>query len=156
MNEKGDYASGETAFDHARRYSLADQGELDPFVKGRLSNLHADIGEIYHGLGLHQESVAEYKKALLLGPNFPDLRTRLGILYRDMGEHDKAIAEFTRVKNDHPHYSGASIQLGITHYSRGDVESAKSEWKSILERDPKNAKALMYLKLADREEATEP
>ena len=151
MNETGDYALGEAAFDRARKASLIEQGTVDPYVKGRLANLHADIGEIYHGLGLHEEAVAEYLKALLLGPGFPDLRTRLGVLFRDMGDHERALQEFSRVKRDHPAYTNASIQLGISYFTRGQTELAVDEWKSILEKDPGNPKALMYLKLAEKE-----
>jgi tetratricopeptide (TPR) repeat protein len=153
LNERGDYASGEAAFRRASSASLVEQGAVDPYVKGRLSNLHADIGEIYHGLGLHEDAVTEYRKALNLGPGFPDLRVRLGILFRDMGEYEKAIEEFTRTKLDHPRYPAAGIQLGITYYSRGQTELAIDEWKSILEKDPGNAKALMYLRLAEKDQA---
>ena len=151
LNEVGDYPAAEVAFHKARRASLVEQGTLDPYVKGRLANLHADIGEIYHGLGLHEEAVVEYRKALLLGPGFPDLRTRLGVLYRDMGETDQAIEEFIKVKREHAAYTTASIQLGISYYSRGQSELAVDEWNSILERDPGNPKALMYLKLAEKD-----
>lgn len=152
LNERGEYASGEAAFRQASKASLLDQGTVDPYVKGKLSNLHADIGEIYHGLGLHEEAVVEYRKALLLGPGFPDLRTRLGILYRDMGDYEKAIEEFTRTKRENPQYPAAGIQLGITYYSRGQVELAADEWNAILTRDPGNSKALMYLRLAERDQ----
>lgn len=152
LNELGDYSSGEAAFNRARRASLVEQGAMDPYVKGRLANLHADIGEIYHGLGLHDEAVAEYQKGLHLGPTFPDLRTRLGVLYRDMGDYERAFEEFTRVKRDHSEYTAARIQLGITYYSRGQVELAVDEWNAILEKDPGNPKALMYLRLAERDQ----
>jgi lipoprotein NlpI len=152
LNEMGDYPSGAVAFQKARQASLVEQGAIDPYVKGRLANLHADIGEIYHGLALHDEAVAEYRKALALGPGFPDLRARLGILYRDMGEYEKAIEEFTRVKREHPEYATASIQLGISYYSRGQVELAVDEWNSILEKDPENPKAMMYLRLAEKDQ----
>ena len=59
LNETGEYQSAEAAFVKARRASLVDQGAMDPYVKGRLANLHADIGEIYHGLGLHAEAVSD-------------------------------------------------------------------------------------------------
>lgn len=151
LNELGEYSSGETAYDQAKQAALVGQGQVDPFIRGRLANLHADIGEIYHGLGLHEEAVSEYRKGILLGPNFPDLRVRLGVLYRDMGEYEKSIEEFRDVKAKHPGYNAASIQLGITYYSRGQSELAVDEWNSILERDPGNAKALMYLKLAEKD-----
>jgi lipoprotein NlpI len=96
--------------------------------------------------------VAEYRKALLLGPGFPDLRTRLGILYRDMGDYDKAIDEFTRTKRENPKYHAAGIQLGITYYSRGQVELAVDEWNSILAKDPNDPKALMYLRLVEKDQ----
>lgn len=151
LNEMGDYEAGEAAFQTACQASAAREGQLDPFVKGRLSNLHADIAEIYHGLGHHEEAVAEYGKALSLGPTFPDLRTRLGVLLRDMGDYEGAIAEFTRVRQEHPHYAAAAIQLGITYYGRGQVELADDEWNSLLARDPTNAQALMYLKLVEKD-----
>ncbi|RMG87112.1 MAG: tetratricopeptide repeat protein, partial [Candidatus Dadabacteria bacterium] len=122
LNELGRYDEAAEAFQKARRASRVDQGAVDPYVKGRLANLHADIAEIYHSLGMLAEAEAEYGKALNLGPTFPDLRTRVGVLYRDMGRYEEAIAEFERVKREHPHYTEAGIQLGITHYSRGDVE----------------------------------
>jgi len=151
LNELGDYDSAEKAFAKAREAALIDQGRLDPYIKGRLANLHADIGEIYHGLGLHEAAVSEYKRALDLGPTFPDLRTRFGILCRDMGNYDKAISEFSAVKDTHPDYYKAAIQLGITYYSRGDVEFAVKEWIEVKARDPNNQKAIMYLKLADKD-----
>lgn len=152
LNEQGKYDEGVEVFQQACQASRVDQGEVDPYVKGRLSNLHADVGEIYHGLGLHDEAVAEYHKALALGPGFPDLRTRLGILFRDMGEHGRAVEEFSRVKREHPHYPAASIQLGITYYSRGQIDLAAEEWRSILRRDPDNSQAQMYLKLTEKDQ----
>ncbi|HSH70353.1 MAG TPA: tetratricopeptide repeat protein, partial [Deferrisomatales bacterium] len=115
LNETGDYGSAAMAYEGAGQASTPAQGGIDPYVKGRLANLHADIGEIYHGLGLHEESVTEYSKALALGPLFPDLRVRLGILYRDMGEYQKALDEFGKVKQDHPDFPAAGVQLGITY-----------------------------------------
>lgn len=152
LNERGDYASGEAVFRQASEASLAKRGAVDPYVKGKLSNLHADIGEIYHGLGLHEEAVAEYRKALLLGPGFPDLRARLGVLYRDMGDYDRAIEEFSRTKQENPKYHAAGIQLGITYYSRGQTDLAVDEWNAILAANPGNPKALMYLRLAEKDQ----
>lgn len=151
LNEIGDYASAAMAYEGAGKVSQSARGGIDPFVKGRLANLHADIGEIYHGLGLHQEAVSEYQKALALGPQFPDLRVRLGILARDMGEYPQAIEEFTRVKREHPEFPTAGVQLGVTHYSRGNIEAAVAEWKDVLVHHPDNPKALMYLRLAEKE-----
>ncbi len=152
LNDLGQYEEAASSFDRARAAAGVDEGTVDPYVKGRLANLHADIGEIYHGLGMHDEAESEYRKALALAPTFPDLRTRLGVLYRDMGRFDQAIDAFSRVRDDFPHYTTATIQLGITYYSRGQVELAVEEWNRILEQDPENPKALMYLRLAERDQ----
>jgi tetratricopeptide (TPR) repeat protein len=151
MNDTGEYPEGEAAFNLAYKTSGMKEGEVDPYIKGRLSNLHADLGEIYHGMGLFEDALREYGLAIKLRPAFPDIRTRLGVLYRDMGLHDKAVEEFLSVRSSHPDYNVAGVQLGITYYGREQIELAMAEWGEVLRRDPTDAKALMYVKLAEKE-----
>ena len=69
---------------------------LDPFARGKIANMHADVGQAYADAGLPREAIAEYEKAVGLCPQFADLRTRLGTLLREINELDRARASSTR------------------------------------------------------------
>src|SRR5512139_347880 len=73
-NNLGRYEQASAAFGRAAGFSQAGPGALDPFIRGKLANQHADLGDIYFDLGLHGEAVSEYRKAVDLGPKFADLR----------------------------------------------------------------------------------
>lgn len=150
LNDTGDYPDGETAFNQMRHACGFDEGGVDPYVKGKLANLHFELGVIYHGLGLYDDALQEFQMAVRLGPAFPDIRTQLGVLYRDMGRIDDAEEEFKRVKRQHPGYADAGVQLGITLFGQGFAKAAVEEWREVMKSDPENSKALMYLRLAER------
>src|SRR5512137_54997 len=90
-NNLGRYEKANAVFQSAARASLAGPGALDPFIRGKLANQHADLGDIYFDLGLHGEAVAEYRKAVDLGPKFADLRTKLAIALRERGAYETAL-----------------------------------------------------------------
>ena len=45
---------------------------LDPYVKARLANMHAELGNIYKDLGLYKEAADEYRSGLNMRPEFED------------------------------------------------------------------------------------
>ena len=72
---------------YARRCGLeARPAQLDPFAKGKIANMHADMGAAYHAVGMYADAVREYQRALALCPTFVDIRTRLGTTLREMGD----------------------------------------------------------------------
>jgi tetratricopeptide (TPR) repeat protein len=151
LNDTGEYPDAAKAFEQARAVAYPGAGKVDPFIKGRLANLHAQLGDLYHGMGLYDDAMKEYSVALALREDFPDVRTNLGVLYRDMGLHDQAIEEFRRVRQTHPHYNEATIQLGISHYGLDDKATAKELWGGVLRDNPDDAKAMMYYRLVKEE-----
>lgn len=148
--EMGMYDRARRAYASARKTVPAAGKTLDPFVKGKLANMHADLAGIYHGLGIFEAAIDEYGKALNLRPDFADLRTKLGMVYRDCGEMEKAVAELLEARRLNPSYSPAGINLGIAYYSQGRTDEAKEVWKSVLEKDRNNRLALMYLRLTEK------
>jgi Tfp pilus assembly protein PilF len=46
-----------------------------------------------------------------------------------------------------PTYIPARIQLGVTLLSMGDSDAASEQWNKVLETDPDNARAKMYLRM---------
>ncbi len=148
-SDLGMYEKARTVFENAAHFAgqtnKAPEASIDPFVKGKLSDEHLRIGKIYYDLGLLDEAIDEYKKALRLSPNFADIITHLGIALRDKGQFDDAIAQFNRAKQSNPRYVPARLHLGITYYSQGFYGLAEEEWREALMFDPDNSAVRTYL-----------
>jgi tetratricopeptide (TPR) repeat protein len=128
----------------------AGLSELDPFVKGKLANMHAEVGDAYLEAGLPVPAGMEYEKALGLCPSYVDIRMKLGGALRAAGNHAAAIREYERVKRERPGWAPARLQLGMTLYATKKTAEAAREWQSVLELDPDNKFARMYLGLVAR------
>jgi len=144
-NNLGRYEKASAAFQSAARVSQDGPGALDPFIRGKLANQHADLGDIYFDLGLHAEAVTEYRKAVGLGPKFADLRTKLAIALRERGEFEAALEEFQEALRVNPKYVAAYLHLGMTYYMRGLVERAERVWKTALKASPGDKSVQVYL-----------
>jgi tetratricopeptide (TPR) repeat protein len=146
-NDLGRYEDAKKVYGQALATSRSEPGELDPFVRGKISNMYADIGDVYNASGLHDLAAAEYHKALSLAPGFVDIRLKLAQALRDAGRHQEAIAQFQCILVDRPGYVAARIHLGITLYAIGRNADAVIEWKQVLQQDPDNRSCKMYLNL---------
>lgn len=125
------YDDAQQAYDDAARLVRDAPVSTDFYVRGRLANEHAALGDRYANLGLHDEALDEYRKALGLCPTFPDIVTKVGVVLREQGAYDEAIRVFLRAKEISPDYLPASIHLGITYYMSGFPDLAREEWESI-------------------------
>lgn len=150
-NDLGQYDKAQSLYAQAKQSeAAAPAAELpDPFVRGKIANMHAELGDVYRGVGLYREAVNEYQRALSLRPDFPDIRTKLAQVLHDLGRKEEALAELLELKRSRPDYLLARINLGVVHYSLGRLPEAIREWKEVLAEDPKNKKALMYLRLVE-------
>lgn len=137
-------------YDRAKEVEISAKREkesIDPFVKGKIANKHAELGDIYSGISFFESAIDEYKKALNLRPEFVDVRTKLGNIYKDKGDTNSAIRQFTEAKECNPHFLAAPLNLGILYYSEGKIDLAKKEWDLVIKKDPQNKLAGMYLNL---------
>ncbi len=152
-NDLGQYHKAQEIYRSAKEYrglETPDSDKLpDPFVRGKLANMHAELAETYCGIGLFDEALEEYDKALRLRPEFPDIRTKRAQVLYDQGKKEKALAELEDVKRYTPKYIPARINLGVAYYSMGRVDEAVKEWKLVLAEQPDNQKAIMYLRLVE-------
>jgi len=147
-NDTGRYKDAQDTYRHALSRSGASPGKLDRFVQGKLANMYADIGDVYLSAGLYAEAIAEYRRALALGPTFVDLRAKLAGALRDSGERDAAIAEYEEVVRQAPSFVPARLNLGLSLYTAGRREDATAHWRKVLEISPGNRNAEKYLKIA--------
>jgi len=152
LNDMGKYNEANEVFSKAAKIAHSSPFSLDPFIKGKLANEHAKLGDIYYDLALFGEAIEEFKKAINLRPTFVDIITKIGITYREKGLYNEAIREFMKSKEINPRYMPARINLGITYYMKGFVDLAVTEWKEAIEINPENTDAQMYLKFVQAEQ----
>lgn len=151
-NELGRYAEGR-AISQRISQQIRERDRIDPFARGRLANLHADVARAYEELGLYPEAAEEYERALGLCPGFADLRTRRAAALRASGEHDRALRELEVAVIHAPRYAPAQAALGVTLWSVGRGDEAKVAWRKALEIEPRNRAAKAYLRMAERGDA---
>lgn len=150
-NEQGHYEEARRVHEHAMSLqSVGGERVIEPFARGKLSNMHADLGQAYAELQMFEKAIAQYREALDLSPGFADVRTRLGQLLKDCGRVDDARVELERVKRDRPGYVPARISLGAAYFAGNDKASARREWSEVLGLDPENRTARMYLRMVDQ------
>ena len=152
-NDLGRYNEAKDIFNQALSASKTEPGELDPFVRGKIANMYAEIGDVYQSCGLYEQAVGEYHKALALGPGFVDLRLKLAQTLRDQGKQEDSLKELKRVLEDNPNFIPARIHLGVTLYSMGRNPEAVAEWTEVLKQDPDNKSCQMYLNMIKEEES---
>jgi tetratricopeptide (TPR) repeat protein len=149
-NDLGKYKEATEIYARAMSVSKSAPKQLDPFARGKIANMHADVGGAYYDVGQHVDAVREYEKALALCPTFHDIRTRLGTTLRDMGSLVAAAREFERVRHDNPKYIPARVNLGLTYYTMGRRADALGEWQQILGIEPTNKSAAMYIAMVSQ------
>ena len=146
-NDLGKYQQAKDVYGKAIAKSQSQPRFLDPFARGKIANMHADLGSAYYDFAFYDEAVNEYHKALDLCPTFVDIRSKLASTYRDMGKLEDALREFDEVKAQRPDYLPARVHRGVTLYSLARLDEAIAEWEAVLAIDPKNKSARVYLQL---------
>ncbi len=154
-NDLGKYDSAREIYSRIRSRG-AEGGSGDPFAKGKIANMHADVSQAYQDCGMVSEAIAELEKAVNLCPQFADLRTRLASLYRDTSQMQRAREQLELAKAANPNYAQARVLLGVVLLSAGEVTPAREEFETVLKADPDNKSAQMYLKIANASQAKAP
>ena len=148
-NDLGRYEAARQIHSKVRKLGSAGPVQIDPFARGKIANMHADLGQAYAEAGIIHEAIEQYLKAVQLCPSFADLRARLGNLYRDAGDLQRAREQYEAAKSSNPKYVPARVLLGVTLFSLGDSAGALNEWREVLEIDPDNRSAQMYVRMLE-------
>jgi tetratricopeptide (TPR) repeat protein len=157
-NDRGKYEAARQVYTRIRGTPGGTLQGLDPFARGKIANMHAEVGQAYADAGLTREAISEYEKAVGLCPHFADLRTRLGTLLREVNDLPRARDQYESAVAARPTYVPARIQLGVTLLSLGESDAAADQWRKVLDLDPDNVRARMYLRImaSARGESTAP
>lgn len=152
LGELGRIADAEAAFEDARQVTVRGQNGLTAHHAGKLANHHAVLGEAYAEAGAIGEAVAQYRRALELGPTFHDLRLRLGRLLLEAGRSLEAREALALVLEARPDSVEAQAAYGLACYLAGDGASARETWEAMAHAHPGDPRAQVYLALLERGE----
>ncbi len=145
-NDLGKYEAAREIYGRIRQRGNSSGG--DPFARGKIANMHADVSRAYRDAGMVPEAIGELERAVALCPHFADLRTDLALLYRDAGRTERAREQLELAKAGNPAYSQARVLLGVMMLTGGELEPAAREFEAVLSQDADNKSAQMYLKIA--------
>jgi tetratricopeptide (TPR) repeat protein len=99
--------------------------------------LHFSRGTVLERLGRWQDSVLDFKKALSLDPNQPDVLNYLGYTYINAGEHlDEGFALIEKALSLRPDAGYIIDSLGWAHYRLGHYEPAVRYLERAVELEP--------------------
>ena len=149
-NENGQYTRAKQVIEELNIREASELKDIEPYARGKLANMHAELGRAYVELQNLELAAKEYRMALDLCPDFVDIRTQFGQVLRDSGGLEEARNEFVKVKQEKPGYIPARMSLGMTYFLMGERLSAKDEWESVLSIDPDNKAADMYIKMVSQ------
>jgi tetratricopeptide (TPR) repeat protein len=149
-NDRGKYEKAREVYSRIKVGQPGTAGGLDPFARGKIANMHADLAQAYHDAGLAREAIAEYEKATVLCPQFADLQTKLGAILRETNDLTGARTRYEAALHSKPTYVPALLQLGVTLLSLGDPSGAEDNWKQVIAIEPENSQAKMYLRMLER------
>ena len=149
-NDRGKYEKAREVYSKIKVGPQGTAAGLDPFARGKIANMHAEVGQAYHDAGLPREAIAELEKATSLCPHFADLQTRLGTLLREVNDLPGARLRYEAALAAKPGYVPARLQLGVTLLALGDAKGAEEHWKQVIALDPENSQGKMYLRMLER------
>jgi len=146
-NDRGKYDAAREVYKRIKGSPSGGVQTLDPFARGKLANMHADLAQAYADSGLTREAIRELEKGVTLCPTFADLRTRLGNLLRSEDDLVAARIQYEEAVAARPEYVPARVQLGVTLLALGLPNDADDAWQRALAIDPENSQAKMYLRM---------
>jgi len=149
-NDRGKYEKAREVYGRIKVGPHGSSQGLDPFARGKIANMHADVGQAYHDAGLVREAITEYEKATALCPHFADLQTKLGTLLREIGDFPAARAHYEAALQSKPSYVPARLQLGVILLALGETGGAEEHWQQVIALEPDNSQAKMYLRMLER------
>jgi tetratricopeptide (TPR) repeat protein len=151
LNDLGLYEEAGETFSKAAQRVRANTKAVDPYIIGKLANEHGRLADQYAEVGLYDEAIEEYRKAVALRAGLVDILTKLGVALREKGRFDEAIQTFLQAKEANPRYIPALIHLGVAYYMMGFVDLARRSWEEAQEVNPGNHEVGVYLALARKE-----
>lgn len=156
-NDLGKYDEGKFMFTRAQSQAT-EKNQNEPFhdsyIHEQLAEKHIELASMYENYHRFVEAEEEYQKALTLLPNNPDILVKIAKVHEKQGSLQQSLKILKQMKESHPNYLPGMIKLGLAYYSQGHMIEAIREWENVLNLDPQNSEALMYLEMSQKATTT--
>ena len=118
--------------------ALKDLLEAEKYYSGN-PKIHYYLGMSYHGKGMKDKAIEEFKEAISLDENYSEAHNFLGTLYSDRGLWDQATGEFEKALSNHLYDtpSMALYNMAWAYYSKKDYKTALAKYQEALNTDPR-------------------
>jgi len=100
-------------------------------------------------LGNRAESLELYRKALEIDPEHGPTLFRMGFVSDLAGDDDAALDYYRRAAGVRPPSMNSLLNLGVLYEDRGEYSRAVDCYGKVLEAEPANARAAMFLRDAE-------
>jgi formylglycine-generating enzyme required for sulfatase activity len=86
-----------------------------------------------HGMGMTEESLSDFRRAVELAPEDAGAYQMMGVIYSDIERDDLALKLFNRVVELDPDYPGIYFHRGLSHFFLCNDEAAISDLSRAIE-----------------------
>ena len=118
-------------------------------IDSTYAKAHNNIAVAYYYEDKLDSAYYHLEKAIKFDKNYPEAINNLGYLYKNDGQYDIAIKLFLKALTLKPRYIGALNNLGETYMLNEEFRNARRVFDTVLELDPGNEVAKMWLDTLD-------
>lgn len=101
--------------------------------------LYIILGDAYRSMGKYEESINEYKLALIIDPNSIYAYKSLCGAYEELGDYDNAIDIYRKLISLQPNDAIFHSNLANILYMQGNVKDAISSYQNAITLNPNNS-----------------
>jgi TolB-like protein/Tfp pilus assembly protein PilF len=105
-------------------------------IDDSLAEAHTSLAFYYDRSWQWEESEKEFKRALILNPNYPTARHWYSIYLRTVGRLDEAMGEIERARELDPLSAIINVNLAMLHLLKGEFNATIEQCKWIIELYP--------------------
>lgn len=116
-------------------------------VEGASARVFNNLGDAFANENNYENSIAAFKRAIEIQPNYADAIHNLGNTYLQAGQLDLAEEYLMKSWEINPALYQATYKLGVIAYQRGDFPQAIAYFNKTIELHPGDAEAMQAVQI---------